>query len=325
MKKAIFTLTLMFSAAAASFGCGSDKTRTVYVYEEDPYAYDDDYDDYNDDAYDDEPAEPDAGPFIPPFEAFDIAIEQSVTVGAFVIELTSARVRPRETESADYATVTVDFRAHNTSAENAWPLDWLSVGEPVLETGSKTFFGDVDAALVPGLRDGVGSLFWSIDEDLSPELLSAAVLTFGEADRNQAVVPLGALADVRTLADIPLADTFKIVSFRHTTIEVTNARVQYNARTDNEPLMAGTAWLVLEGELVADPDLSHEIWNQEDVFLQRPDGVSVAPRSLFAILDPSERADFLLQFEITQPVAGAYTFGVTSPDLPMVTQMIVVP
>jgi hypothetical protein len=51
----------------------------------------------------------------------------------------------------------------------------------------------------------------------------------------------------------------------------------------------------------------------------------VAPDSLIELVSPGYRKDLQLVFELIVPVAGVYTFGVTGPDTPTVTQEIAIP
>lgn len=281
-----------------------------------------------------QPADPAASE--PAFEPFEIPLEQAVTVGAFVLQLHSAHVEPSEPPSdplaailvaPHHATVRVDFDAHSASESVATPLAALDVHGRLLEAGGKYFFGELQAEPVPGLRDGKGILSWVISDEIGVEELRGAIVTLGEPAQNNAVIPFADPGAVITLADVGLEDRFIVSGYRQTTLDIMSARVQFNTRSDNVPLPAGKAWLVLEGVISADEDMSRygETWGEEHVYLQRPDGVSVAPDWLNFAIYPGDREDLQLIFELTMPVAGSYTFGVTARDMPSVTHEIIVP
>jgi hypothetical protein len=123
------------------------------------------------------------------------------------------------------------------------------------------------------------------------------------------VVPLAAPADTVTLADVPL-EPFAIAADGKPTINVTSARVQFNSRSRNVPLDAGTGLLVLQGTLSADADPeSLEFSDERDILVQRPDGVSVQPEfSAYKLLSAKDGLDFSIAFSLQQPVTGTYTF-----------------
>jgi hypothetical protein len=141
------------------------------------------------------------------------------------------------------------------------------------------------------------------------------------------VIPIGNPAAAVTLADVDTDSPFAVTNYRNTTLEFSDVRVQYNHRGQNLPLKSGTAILILGGTISATASLDQygEYWGKENAFLQRPDGVSVAPDELNVDIRPGDRKDLSLVFEIAQPISGTYTFGVTARDLAPVTHEIVVP
>lgn len=266
-------------------------------------------------------------------KAFKIPLEQSVAVGAFVLQLHEANVMPAEnamqagsTVVAAFATVSIDFDAHNEATSVKTPLADLDDEDIMLEAGGKFFYGKVDAQPVPGLRDGIGSVSWKIFDLLDAATLRGATITLGAPEQNKVVIPLSDPSRIVTLADLPIAGGFKILGYLSTTFDFTGMSVLYNSHSSNVPLKTGTAVLVLQGVMSADSDFDHfsVYWGEENMFLERPDGVSVAPEWLNENLEAGGRKDLTLTFDLTQPVAGTYTFGMTARDLPTVTQQIVV-
>jgi hypothetical protein len=157
--------------------------------------------------------------------------------------------------------------------------------------------------------------------------LRNATITFGSSDQNKVVIPLADPSKTVALADLPIDSSFKIAGYLSTTFDFTRMSVLYNSHNSNVPLKAGTAVLVLQGVMSADPDFDHFslYWGEDNMFLERPDGVSVAPEHLNESLVAGGRADLTVAFELAQPVSGTYTFGVTARDLAPVTHEIVVP
>jgi hypothetical protein len=269
--------------------------------------------------------EPDSGETN--FEAFELPIDQHVTVGAFVLDLDSVLVSPGTGGYGQSAHVELSFQAHNASEDVAMPLVLLEGDGLVFEAAGKFYFGDVVTQEVPGLRDGAGTVSWEIWDDLSEDDLRNGVITFGGAAHNQAVVPLSDLSAVINHADQELETQFIVKGYRSTTLDLPIARVQYNSRGNNLPLPAGTAILVLQGSISADPDmhLYGEVWSEQNAFLERPDGISVAPNYLNEAIYPGDREDLTLVFDLVTPVAGTYTFGIVDRDLPDETQEFVIP
>jgi len=270
---------------------------------------------------------------VPALGSIDLPLELSVTVGAFVLQMHAARIEPMQqseqpgkTIVKPFSSVEIDFSAHNAATVVETPLGDLDDGV-LLEVASKFYFGTVDADPVPGLRDGVGKVSWEIDDVVSIEDLRSAIATFGEADQNKVVIRFADPSTAVTLSDVQIDGPFAITGYRSTTLDFTTVRVQYNSRSSNAPLKTGTAYFVLEGTISAASGLSQygEYWGEEHVFLERPDGVSVAPIRLNTDIRPGEREDLTLMFDIDQPVGGVYTFGVTAPDLPMAMHEIAVP
>ena len=270
-------------------------------------------------------SEPNSGE--PYFELFELPIEQQITVGAFVLDLDSALVSPGSGGYGPFAYVELPYQAHNASEDVAMPLVPLEGDGLVFEAAGKYYFGQVATQEVPGLRDGAGTVSWEIRGDLTEDDLRNGVITFGDTSRNQVVVPLSDPSATINHADQELETDFLVKGYRSTTLDFTTARVQYNSRENNLPLPAGVAILVLEGFISADPDMRNvgETWGEENVFLTRPDGISVAPQRLSEAIHPGDREDLTLVFELVMPVTGTYTFGVVERDLPEETREFVIP
>ncbi len=263
----------------------------------------------------------------PSFEAFEVPIDQQITVGAFVLDLQDALFNPGASTHDPYAYVEVSFQAHNASENVAMPLVPLEGDGLVLDAAGNYYFGRVATQEVPGLRDGVGTVSWAIWDELTENDLRNAVITFGEAGHNQAVLPLSDLTALINHADQELETQFLVKGYRSTTLDLPIARVQYNLRGNNVPLPVGTAILVLEGFISADPDMrgAGQVWSEEDVFLTRPDGISVAPKLLNEAVHPGDREELTLIFDLVMPVAGTYILGVVDQDLLDETQAFVIP
>jgi hypothetical protein len=268
------------------------------------------------------------GPSSPAFAPFEIAIHQSVTVGAFILDLKSARVLPGAGAYEKTTTVQLDFSAHNVSTDLHTPLGELVSDGLLLEVHGKYFYGVADTDPVPGQRDGTGTISWEIREpDFRAENVRNATITLGGAAQNQASVPLANPSAVVSLADIPLDARFLTEDYRGCRFEVVDGRIQFNSRGWNVPAPAGKALLVLDVVLSAGPSLSEfgAYWGNGNVFVERPDGVSVAPGSLAEAIYPGDREELPLTFEISLPVTGTYTLGVTGKNVAPVTREIVVP
>lgn len=183
---------------------------------------------------------------------------------------------------------------------------------------------------MPALRQGTGSVVWDVYSEVDPELVREAVITLGTASQNQVVLPLADPSAVVTNADIPVEAPLPITDYPAITIKLNQARVQFGSRDQNEPYEAGTARLVMDVTFSAGPDLTWEDpwgeWMTGDVWLLRPDGVSVAPDHLWAAVDAGERAYDTLVFEIPSPPAGGYVLSFRGQgEVPEVSREVVVP
>lgn len=256
------------------------------------------------------------------FEAFELPIRQSVTIGAFVLEVETARVAPGENFYGPSAEIDVDFSATNASTSLETPLAGYSFGDGMLlDVGGAFFYGDASADPVPGLRSGKGSMHWSVAiNDVTVEALRTATIAIGYADENQVVIPLADPTSTIAMNDVDVAASFTISDFRQATVEIDSVRVQFNDREGNTLLPRGTAVMVLTGALTA---YGGAYWGAESAFLERPDGISVPVQGLNAA--PRGREEVTLVFELEEPYSGTYIFGVFDPAEGTVTREIIVP
>lgn len=261
----------------------------------------------------------------PSFEPFEIAIDQSVTVGAFVLGIEKAAVSLQRTLFDERAKIEIAFAATNSSTALHEPLDSLRSEEFILEIEGEYFFAEVYTDDVPGLRQGAGTLTWIVPTlAITPEQIRAGVITLGGADSNAVVIPLADPASTVGLNDIPLDVAFVIQGHRDSTLEITSARVEFGSREENEPYQAGKARLVLLGGLSAAPNW--ENWQSENTALLRPDGVTVAAYHFNELVTEQPRDSIEIQFDLVQPVSGTYEFVVIDEmNGESTAQLIVVP
>lgn len=261
-------------------------------------------------------------------EEGSIAIDRSVSIGAFQLDFGTLRFGETEALFGPVAFVEVDFVSHNLSTYLQTPLANLWDDALLLEAAGTYAYGEVDADAVPGLRDGTGTISWYLDlGTVTPASLEEAVITLGFADQNQVVIPLADLDALISLNGFDIPAPEPVRGYRQTTLEIDQAGVHFNAINANEPAPAGKAYLVFDALLSADADMGRagQYWGVENVYLTRPDGVSVAPASLNEAIYPGDRTEISLVFELEQPVSGTYELGVTDPDLEPVTRTIEIP
>lgn len=261
-------------------------------------------------------------------EAGAIAIDRSVAVGSFELELGTLRFGEAEALLGPVAFVELDFVAHNLSSSLQTPLANLWSDGLLLETAGTYSYGEVDASSVPGLRDGTGTITWHLELDaVSRESLEESIITFGFAEQNQVVIPVADLDALIALAGFDVQAPAPIRGYRQTTLEIERASVHYSAIGGNELAPAGLAYLYLDSLLSADVDMgaAGQYWGEQNVYLVRPDGISVAPYHLNEAIYPGDRTDISLAFELAQPVAGTYELIVTDRDLAPVTRTIEIP
>lgn len=261
----------------------------------------------------------------PSFEPFDIALNQTITVGAFSLIIEKAAVTPQIYQYDERARVELAFVAHNLSTEQHTPLNFIWSGSDalLLDIDGEYFYGEVRANEVPSLRKGVGKMCWLIPTaDISPERIAAATVTIGDASQTAVVISLADPASSTTLNDIELDVAVTVQGIRPSTLKLTSGRIQYGSRNRNEPYDAGTAYLVLLGGLGGPPDV-FDAWSSDEIVLDRPDGISVA--SDFSAVINEQPEDAEIYFEIVQPVSGTYALTVYGDDGKSVMHSIVVP
>jgi len=172
---------------------------------------------------------------------------------------------------------------------------------------------------VPGQAAGEGTIAFEADERFQ---LTDAVLTIGESDERQAVVPLAKPQSVVSLEPRTINVSGKAYAGPkvYATISSVDLRAD-NPRVHRE-IGSGYEWMLLHFTATNDSAAGMAILYEFDQRLVLPDGSAVSTSSSScgnAQLHPgpySTARDGVACFEVPVPVGGTYTYDISDSDSP---------
>ncbi len=278
------------------------------------------------DGSDDEAAAEDAqgsGPYAM-FEAFTIDIQQTITMGSFVMEIGEVEVfgSPDGHEPPE-----VHFQVNPENLDEDPQTPFLAAfrnEELLLTIDGQYFFGYVyNTDLVRGYLVGESGLAWFIDDpEVTPEDIRSAVITLGPADANQVVIPLAAPEDTVNLNEVPLDPVELVGVDGKLNFTFDDVHLQFSQKSTNSLLDRGTAWLFLGGS-VLNTTAGTTCFSDGDFAITPPSGAArIAYSEHFAcLIQESEIEEGYVIFEIEAPYPGTYevrvfdtTFDVVIPE-----------
>ncbi|MEA2646241.1 MAG: hypothetical protein QOE92_1324 [Chloroflexota bacterium] len=167
---------------------------------------------------------------------------------------------------------------------------------------------------VPGKSTSNGTIAWVADDKFN---LDDAILTVGDANTNQAVVPLGSKGSLVSLAPRILSITGAITLPSDFTLNVTGGALTYDIPENADQLDTGVELLTLFYSITGTG--THGCCVGTDSFsLKVPDGTAVASTKV----DPTSiipgkgitKQDQRVEFQIKEPVEGSYDMVVQGSD-----------
>jgi len=185
------------------------------------------------------------------------------------------------------------------------PVDLASAGSHIQYS---------DSLQVPGGAKSAGKLSFNVDPSFT---LNDAVLTFGGADKEQAVVPLGDTGQVVALEPAPLA-VAGTVQAGSLTVTVKSGELRADAPPDNVEVPRGKRYLHLVLDAVRTDVHYPSNLSASDFVLVMPNGAKANPENVQIIssilTDQTPARDLNCWFIVDTPTAGQYQLTVAGPS-----------
>jgi hypothetical protein len=247
------------------------------------------------------------------YEDFSIDINQTVTMGSFVMTIDQVDV----IGSPDgHEPPRLSFTVHpeNLDEEPQTPFYAADANEDLLLTiGGRYFFGYVhNQDLVPGYLVGESGLVWLIDDpEVTPEEIRTAAITLGPPENNQVVIPLAAPEDTIHLNEVPLAPVTLEGANGNLNFTFDDIHLQFSQKSSNSLLERDTAWLYVGGSVLNTTGRT-ACFSVGDFTVTPPSGISrIAESEHFScLIREGEMAEGYVILEIDAPYPGTYTVGV---------------
>jgi hypothetical protein len=232
------------------------------------------------------------------------SIDQAIWYAGFKVTLGDAELSP----GASGGDLVIEAEFENQGSDSAGFND---VAVALSSEGENYEPGlDTDLPTVPGEAKGKGSFAFAVESSFS---LDDAVLTIGNPDNNQAVVPLGDEGELVTNEPVPVITTASGTAGPFT-LQLKGGEIRFDDPETHRPIEKGHTLVILDFDLTrAGGENDITFIGDENLALTLPDGTSVAVRN-DGISNPAELVapgatlkDLTARFEGDIPYAGTYT------------------
>lgn len=232
-------------------------------------------------------------------------IDETFWYSGFKVTLGEAALEP----GRGTATLTIDAEFENEGDDSATfsdvAISLASAGENYqLDTLS------TDLPTVPGASKGKGTFAFMVEPSFS---FDDAVLTIGNPDNNQAVVPFGEEGELVSNEPVPITSTASGTAGEFT-LQLKGGEIRFDDPDTHRPIEKGHTLIVLDFDVTRNGGQNDTTFiGTENLALKLPDGTSVAVRN-DGISNPVELIspdatlkDLTARFEGDNPYAGTYT------------------
>jgi len=237
-----------------------------------------------------------------------VDIDESVWHAGFKVTLGTATYDP------DTNSVEIDATFENLAVETASFNSQVVIETPDGAYDTKAIASDYPN--VPGGQKTNGTIAIVVEDGFS---FDDATLVIGNAQNNQAQVPLGPGGDgLVTLEPIAL-DVTGDVTAGAVTLHVESAELRADIPNVHQEVKKGYRLLIVRFAATPQPGIAigQGVLFNENVFLKLPDGTSVSvrpdgnsgPIELLQGREGTTIRDLIARFEVPEPIDGAYAFA----------------
>ena len=243
-----------------------------------------------------------------PAESDTMAVDQAFWHAGWKVTLGDATFTPDGAGGSVLIAAEFENLSDTTSTFNSQTV--LTAAGESYEGGSL----DEDLPEVPAGFSGEGALGFDVDESFS---FDDAVLTIGNPDNNQAVIPIGEDADAELVTLEPIAiPVTGTVTAGAVTLTIEGAEVRADLPDLSDQLPKGTYAITINFSATpqAGIQVGQGVLQSPNVILRLPDGTAVAVRSdgvsgvneLLQGAEGTTISNLRVRYEIDEPIEGPY-------------------